>query len=370
MKIQTTRDELLNKILFVNRAMAPKITNFILNGIMLEASGNLLNIYSTDLETSIKTSVAVNTIEEGRVIVPSKILINVLKSFLESKVELEFLSATNELKVTCQKAQFKLNTYSLEEYPQFPQIKKQNSFKINIKNLKQLILKVQKSSSTDESRIILTGILIDISKGSIKLVSTDSYRLSLVEDKTSYENDPAKVVVPARVLDTLLKSDLTDGEVEVNIEENQISFVLIEDNNISTAIISRLLSGKFPDYDKLIPTTFNHNIIMSKELLLEVVKRISSISQDNIPIKLDIEKGKVTVSMNIREVGSSSEDFEVAYGEEKIQMAFNPDFLIDGLNIIESDKIIFSIVEPLKPVLIRPEKVENLLYLLMPIRIS
>jgi DNA polymerase-3 subunit beta len=370
MKIQTTRDELLNKILFVNRAMAPKITNFILSGIMLEASKNLLNIYSTDLETSIKTSTAVSIIEEGRVIVPSKILINVLKSFLESKVELEFLPTTNELKVTCQNAQFRLNTYSLEEYPQFPQIKKQNSFNINIKNLKQLISKVQKSSSTDESRIILTGILIDISKGSLKLVSTDSYRLSLVEDSAGYENGPVKVVVPARVLDTLLRSDLVDGEVEVNIEENQISFVLVEDKNTRTVIISRLLSGKFPDYDKLIPTAFNHNIIMNKDLILEVVKRISSISQDNIPIRLDIEKGKVTVSMNIREVGSSSEDFEVVYGEEKIQMAFNPDFLIDGLNIIDSEKIMFSIVEPLRPVLIRPEKVENLLYLLMPIRIS
>jgi DNA polymerase-3 subunit beta len=370
MKIQTTRDGLLNKILFVNRAMAPKITNFILNGIMLETNNNLLNVYSTDLETSIKSSITVNTIEGGRVIVPLKILINVLKSFPESKVELEFLSTTNELRVTCQNAQFKLNTYSLEEYPQFPHIKKQNSFKINIKNLKQLILKVQKSSSTDESRVILTGILIDVSKGSIKLVSTDSYRLSLVEDRAGYENDPIKVIVPARVLDTLLRNDLTDGEVEVNIEENQISFVLIEDKNISTVIISRLLSGKFPDYDKLIPTTFAHNIIMNKDLILEVVKRISSISQDNIPIRLDIEKGKVTVSMNIREVGSSSEDFEVVYGEEKIQMAFNPDFLIDGLNIMESEKIIFSIVEPLKPVLIRPEKVENLLYLLMPIRIS
>jgi DNA polymerase-3 subunit beta len=146
--------------------------------------------------------------------------------------------------------------------------------------------------------------------------------------------------------------------------------VLVEDKNIRTVIISRLLSGKFPDYDKLIPTAFNHNIIMNKDLILEVVKRISSISQDNIPIRLDIEKGKVTVSMNIREVGSSSEDFEVVYGEEKIQMAFNPDFLIDGLNIIDSEKIMFSIVEPLRPVLIRPEKVENLLYLLMPIRIS
>ncbi|MCL4377653.1 MAG: DNA polymerase III subunit beta [Actinobacteria bacterium] len=370
MKIQSTRDELLNKVLFVNRAMTPRITNFILNGIMLETNETFLNVYSTDLETSIKSSAKVNVLGEGRVIVPSKILINVLKSFPESKVELEFISSTNELQVTCQKAQFKLNTYSLEEYPQFPQIKKQNSFKINIKNLKYLISKVQKSSSTDESRLILTGILLDISKNKIKLVSTDSYRLSLIEDSINYGSEPIKVVVPARVLDTVLKSDIAESEIEVNVEENQISFVLMEDKEITTVIISRLLSGKFPDYDKLIPSNFNHNIIINRDVMLEVIKRISSIAQDNIPVRINIENGKITISMNIREVGSSSEDFEVAYGEEKIQMAFNPDFLIDGLSIMDGEKIIFSIVEPLKPALIKSEKNETLLYLLMPIRIS
>jgi DNA polymerase-3 subunit beta len=109
---------------------------------------------------------------------------------------------------------------------------------------------------------------------------------------------------------------------------------------------------------------------VKREEMLEVIKRTASISQDNIPVRLDIEKGKITVSMNIREVGSSSEDFEVSYGEEKIQIAFNPDFLIDGLNVINEDKIILSIVEPLKPVMMRSEKTDDLLYILMPIRIS
>jgi DNA polymerase-3 subunit beta len=154
------------------------------------------------------------------------------------------------------------------------------------------------------------------------------------------------------------------------MEENQISFRMAEEGGLSTIIISRLLSGKFPDYEKLIPQSFNHDIVIGREVMLDVVKRISSISQDNIPIRLDIEKGKINVSMNIREVGSSSEDFEVSYGEEKIQIAFNPDFLIDGLHVINEDKIILSIVEPLKPVMIRSEKKDDLLYLLMPIRIS
>ena len=370
MKIQTTRDDLLNRILFVSRAMSPKISNFILSGIMLEAEDSVLNIFGTDLETSIKSSVQVKVENPGRVIVPSKILVNVLKSFPESKVEIELLSSTNELEVTCINANFKLNTFSLEEYPQFPALKKLNSFKIDIVNLKTLIVKVKKSCKIDESRIILTGILIDLVKDSIRLAATDSYRLAVASSKVNYNGDPIKIVVPSRVLDTITRCDISEGEIEVNAEENQISFIISEKNDLKTAIVSRLLSGNFPDYEKLIPQSFNKNIEIDKDTMLEVIKRISSISQDNIPIKLEIDKGKITVSMNIREVGSSSEDFEVSYGEESIQIAFNPDFLIDGLNIMDEEKILFSIVEPLKPVMIRPEKNENLLYLLMPIRIS
>jgi DNA polymerase-3 subunit beta len=370
MKIQTTKEDILNKLLFINRTMSPKISNFILSGILLEAEDSLLNIYGTDLETSIKSSIKVNVLESGRAIVPSKILVNVLRSFPESKVELELLTETNELKVNCQNATFRLNTFSLEEYPQFPEIKKQSPLKIKLKNFKYLISKVQKSSSADESRAALTGILIDLSKNLMKLVATDSYRLALASSSVDFDGDPIKVIVPSKVLDNITKSDFSDGDIDINIEENQISFVLDSEKEFKTLIISRLLSGKFPDYEKLIPQSFAHSIVINKNTMHDVVNRISSISQDNIPIKLDFESGRIAVSMNIREVGSSSEDFPVSYGEENIQIAFDPDFLKEGLSVIEDDKITFNIVEPLKPVMIKSLKNEDILYLLMPIRIS
>jgi DNA polymerase III subunit beta len=373
MKIQTTRDEILNKILFINRAMSPKVSNFILSGIMMEANKDTLNIYGTDLETSISSSFKVKVENAGRVVVPSKILINVLRSFPEAKLDLELLSETNELSLTCQKANFKLNTFALEEYPQFPEVKTQNSFKIDFKVLKNLISKVQKACSTDESRVVLTGILVDIGKDYINLAATDSYRLSVAGGEVSYKGEPVKVVVPERVLDTISKSDINDGNFEINIEENQISFVISESSEkkeFKTTVVSRLLSGKFPDYEKLVPQEFKHSIIMDRNKILEVIKRVASISQDNVPIRLDFEKGKLVVSMNIRETGSSVEDLEIGYGEETIQIAFNPEFLIEGLNIMDEEKIIFNIVEPLKPVKMIPDKNKNRFYLLMPIRIS
>jgi DNA polymerase-3 subunit beta len=370
MKIQTTRDSLLNKILFVSKAISPKVSNFILSGIMLETNETELNIYGTDLETNIKSSIKVKVEKSGRVVVPSRILVNVLRSFPESKIDLELLNDTNELLVRCQKANFRLNTFSLEEFPQFPAINKKNSLKLKIEDIRYLVSKVQKACSTDESRIILTGVHINLSKDLIKLAATDSYRLSVSQNNITYKGEPTTVVVPSRVLDTVSKSEVTKGEIEINIEDNQISFKTSGENGLDTTIISRLLSGKFPDYEKLIPQSFNHNIVIEREKMLDVIKRISSISQDNIPVRIDIEKGRVTVSMNIREIGSSSEDFEVGYGEEKIQIAFNPEFLIDGLNTIEGDKIILSIVEPLKPIMIKSEKKDDVIYILMPIRIS
>jgi len=204
----------------------------------------------------------------------------------------------------------------------------------------------------------------------IKMVGTDSYRLAFIEEKINYSGDSIKVVVPSKVLDNIVKSDYSGKTTEINIEENQISFTLQNEDKTETIIISRLLSGKFPEYKQLIPNEFKHNIILEKDKLNEVIKRISSISQDNIPIKLDIGNGKISVSMNIKEIGSSSEEIDIAYSEEEIEIAFNPYFLLEGINMLDEEKFIFSVEESLKPVLLRNVKSKNLLYLLMPIRIS
>jgi len=369
MKVEITRSALLDKILFVSKTVIPKTTNYILNGMVLEAEENL-NLLCTDLETSIKSQIEAKILKKGRVVVPYKVLLNILRNFPEAKVNLEYVEEKNLLHINCENSNFSLNTLPIEEYPQFPEINKKNTFNIEVEKFKYITSKVQKSCSTDESRMILTGILVDVDKGNLKMVSTDSYRLSLVEESIKYEGENIKVVVPSRVLDNIVKSEFPKGDIEINTEENQISFIIKEKSGGETTIISRLLTGRFPEYEKLLPKDFKHSIVIDKAKTLEVIRRISSISQDNIPLKLIIGGGKINVSMNIREVGSSSEDLEVAYGEEEIQIAFNPQFLIDGLSVMDGEKIIFSIVEPLKPVLLKPEKKDKSIYLLMPIRVS
>lgn len=274
------------------------------------------------------------------------------------------------MKIACENALFTLNTLSLEEYPGFPEIKKENYIKINLNKFRNLVIKAQKAASLDEGRAILTGVLLEIEEGLLSMAATDSYRLSIVKENIDTGRPPIKVVIPSKVLDSIVKSEYKDSDIGINIEENQISFYLEGDNKKKIIIVSRLLSGKFPEYKQLIPKSLKHNIVINKEKMLDVVKRISSISQDNIPVKLTIDKGKITVSMSIREIGSSSEDFEVSYGEERIEIAFNPEFLMDGINIMDEKNIILSIEESLKPILIKSEKNKNLIYLLMPIRAS
>lgn len=371
MKFQTTKDKLLDELLFINRSLNPKPTIPILNGVMVEAN-KLLNIYATDLETSIKTSLEADIIKEGRIVVPIKLLVGILKTFPEAKIEIELLSVKNQLKITCQNATFTINTYSVEDFPQFPEARKKNLFSIDIKKLKNLISKSIRSVSIDESRPVLTGILTEVDNNTITMVSTDSYRLSLVKDKITYSNGVLKAVIPSKVLDSILKTDLFTGIIEINIEENQVSFNISQDDKTTqtTLVISRLISGKFPEYKQLIPSSFKHNLIVNKEKILEVIKRVSSISQDNIPIKLEASSGKINVSMDIKEIGSSSEDLEANYTGERIEIAFNPNFLIDGISMMDSKEIIFNIEETLKPILIKQDKKEDLLYLLMPVRIS
>jgi DNA polymerase III subunit beta len=369
MKFQTTKSSLLNTVLFASRAINPKTTSLILNGIMLEADNELIT-YSTDLETSIKCMKQVKILEKGKAVVPAKVLINILKNLEESKIEIELDETRNQIKIKCENANFVLNTLPVSEYPGFPEIKKERVLKISMEKFKNFVVKAQKAASIDESRAILTGVFMEIKEGVLSMVATDSYRLSLVREKIGEEMSSMGVVVPSKVLDSISKGEFKGKEIEINIEDNQISFYLEGSEKEKFIIVSRLLSGKFPEYDQLLPNKLEHNIIIKKEKILDVVKRIASISQDNIPVKLTIERGKIKVSMSVKEIGSSSEDFDVSYGEETIEIAFNPEFLIEGINIMEGSNIIFSINDPLKPILIKPEKSDNIVYLLMPIRVS
>ncbi|MCL6086966.1 MAG: DNA polymerase III subunit beta [Actinobacteria bacterium] len=381
MKFQTTRNELLNKLNFASRIATSKSLISALSGIMIEV-GDKLNIYSTDLETSIKSTLAVNILEKGRAVVPARVFINILRSFPESKISVELDINTNQLKVQCDKSVFYLNTFAIDEYPEFPGTSDKIKFSIDFDIFKKLSNKIIKAASTEESRAILTGILIEIDKkhdadkgenddsNYLKMVGTDSYRLAYAEEKIDYKGDPIKVVVPSKVLDSIIKSDFNGKNMDLNIEESQISFTLKDSEDSGTMIISRLLSGKFPDYSQLLPKEFKHNIILNKEKVLEVIRRISSISQDNIPVKIELSNGKMLASMNIKEVGSSSEEFEISYGEEKIDIAFNPAYFIDGISMIDADSLLFSVEESLKPVLIKNVSSSNIVYLLMPIRIS
>ncbi|HAJ95526.1 MAG TPA: DNA polymerase III subunit beta [Actinobacteria bacterium] len=369
MRFQTSRSELLDLILFSSKTINQKTSTFILNGVLLEADKEL-NIFSTDLETSIKSTIDVKIEEKGKVVVPAKILISVLKSLKESKINVELNKKTNQIQIISENACFNLNTLSLEEYPSFPETKKQNPIKIKLNEFTDLISKVQNAASQNEGRAILTGILIEIEKTGMTMVATDSYRLAKINKELKTEGIEIKVIIPSKVLESITKNDFKQTELEIILEENQIVFYLIKEGKTKNIIVSRLLSGKFPEYKKLLPEEMKHNIIINKEKILEVVRRISSISQDNVPIKLIIEKGKITATMDIKEIGSASEDFEIAYGEEKMEIAFNPYYLIDGINMMDGKNIILSIEEPLKPMLIRSEKDKNMVYLLMPIRVS
>ncbi len=369
MKFQTTKTGLLESILFASRVINPKNSTIILSGIMMETEKEL-TVYSTDLETSIKCKSPVKVIEKGKVVVPARVFVNILKSLKESKIEVGFNNSTNQVVIECDKAFFTLNTLPVGEYPEFPVVKREMNFKISSDKFRLLVNKVQKAASVDESRATLTGILFEITEGVLSMVATDSYRLAIAKENVDKDLQPISVIIPSKVLDSVSKSEYKGSDIEISIEENQISFYMEGDEKRKDIIVSRLLSGKFPEYKQLIPGESRHEILVEKERMLDVVKRISSISQDSIPVRLTIDKGKITVSMSVKEVGDSSEDLEVSYVDDKIEIAFNPEFLMDGISTIDGKNIVLSINDPLKPVLIKPEKNSNVIYLLMPIRVS
>jgi DNA polymerase-3 subunit beta len=227
---------------------------------------------------------------------------------------------------------------------------------------------VSKSASRDETRPILTGILVSASADELRMVATDSYRLSVKETRLEAPLDGGfEANVPARALDELRSVVGTTGAetIRIGVRSNQVVF------EVGGAVLSsRLIDGQFPNYRQLLPETYEHELRISGEELGDVVKRISLMAQKNAPLRLSFGEGELTVSAQTPDVGEASEPLPVPFAGEPFEIGFNPDFLRDGLDSVGTEDLILKLISPLRPGLIEGADESGFLYLIMPIRLN
>ncbi|MHB1568556.1 MAG: DNA polymerase III subunit beta [Solirubrobacteraceae bacterium] len=368
MKISLQRDTLLSQLQTVSRVASTRSAIQALSGVQLAARTSGSELLATDMDIGLRVPLEAEVEREGTVVLPARLLLDIVRSLPTAAVSLELRPAEQDVEVVSGNATFHIRTLRGEDFPHFPELDRSATVQLPAQAFVSTAQKVSGSASHDDTRPVLTGILISASERELRMVATDSYRLSVKE--TTLEAPLAsgfEVNVPARALQELARLVGQDDEtpLEIAVQANQVVF-----GYGRVILSSRLIDGQFPNYRQVLPDTFEHELQISGGELTDVVRRISLLAQRNAPLRLAFEPGELTVSAQTPDVGEARESMPVSFQGEPLEIGFNPEFLRAGLEAIDGADLILKLISPLRPGLIEAADGSRFRYLIMPIRLN
>ena len=368
MKLTTSRSDLFTQLQTVTRAASTRSAVQALSGVQVAAATGAIELRATDMELGLRVPLAGEVLREGSVVLPARLLVDVIRALPGSSVSIELRPAEQDVEVVAGSATFHIRTLRLEDFPPLPESEAESRVEVPAPAFVETVLKVARSASRDETRPVLTGILVSASGTELRMVATDSYRLSVKETTLESPLEGSfEANVPARALQELARiAQLGDGErLTVSVRTNQVVF-----ETGGVLLSSRLIDGQFPNYRQLLPDAYEHELQLAGAEVGEVVRRISLLAQKNAPLRLAFREGELTVSARTPDVGEASETLPVPFLGEPLEIGFNPDFLRDGLESVDSGDLVLKLISPLRPGLIQAIDGSGFLYLLMPIRLN
>ncbi len=368
MKISLERDALLTQLQTVSRVASTRSAIQALSGVQLTARQDGCELRATDMDVGLRVPLEAEVARDGTVVLPARLMLDVVRSLPAASMSLELRSAEQDVELVSGNARFHIRTLRGDDFPPFPEPDPETAVEVPAAAFVATTQKVAGSASRDETRPVLTGILVSASERELRMVATDSYRLSVKE--TTLEaplSSGFEVNVPARALQELARLVThTEGEsVSISVRQNQVLFTLGR-----VVLSSRLIDGQFPNYRQLLPESFEHELQLAGGELTDVVRRISLLAQKNAPLRLAFAPGELTVSAQTPDVGEASESLPVAFQGEPLEIGFNPEFLRAGLEAIDEGDVLLKLISPLRPGLIEAADESRFRYLIMPIRLN
>ena len=363
-KLTCRQDELAEKLRVVARAVSTRTNVQILSGVLLRAEAGRLHLSATDMELSLRASLEAQIEDEGSVVVPGRLLVDLVRLLPKSEVTIAQRAEEGVVHVTSGSSTTSLNTYAAEDFPRLPDLDAVGTFTVDREVLLVTITRVARSASRDESRPVLTGILVRFEAGKLVMAATDSYRMSVKETPFGGNAPEFEAIIPARALAELGRIAQSGETLELGVHENQVVFVT-EDVWLNT----RRIDGQFPNYKQLLPETFEHDVTLPRAELLDAVRRVAVMAQRNSPLRLRFSEGELTLLAQTQDVGEARESLPVAFSGEALEIGFNADFLREGIESVPADEIQLRLISPLRPGLLRAEG-DDFWYLIMPIRIA
>jgi DNA polymerase-3 subunit beta len=367
MKITTRRDALFGQLQMVTRAASTRSAVQALSGVQLLAGRDGIELRATDMEIGLRVPLEGEVVREGGVVLPGRLVVDVIRALPGDEVSLELRPSEQDVEIVGGSATFHIRTLRSEDFPPFPEPEGE---RVSVPGAAfvETVLKVARSASRDETRPVLTGILVSASESELRMVATDSYRLSVKETRLETPlSGPFEANVPARALQELTRIVQHEAaeQLDVSVRANQVVFEVG-----GVVLSSRLIDGQFPNYRQLLPDAYEQELRLSGGEISDVVRRISLLAQKNAPLRLAFTEGELTVSARTPDVGEAQETVPVPFQGEPLEIGFNPEFLRDGLEAVEASDLVLKLISPLRPGLIESADESGFHYLLMPIRLN
>lgn len=367
MKINCEQNSLSLALSLVNRAVSPNNTLPVLNNILLKAEGKKLFLSATNLEIAISASFDADVENEGSLTVPAKVFASYVALLTDKEVKLSVANG-NTLVVQSKGSNTKIKGISSEEFPTLPKLDKPDVFTFPVKKMLEALPQVSFSASTNISRPVLTGIFWQIKGSTIKIAGTDSYRLS--EKTIVLEKDPGldlNFIVPSKTIQELEKilSSTSEDTFEARVSKGQIMFKVD-----GVEIMSRLIEGNFPDYEKILPKESKTKSVVSTDDFILALKKVSIIvRENNNNVRLKIQKDGITISSDETQVGQGSTDISATSEGDPIETALNAQYLLDVLSHLKCEKANLGLNDELSPVMVTPGSGGDYLHIIMPLKV-
>lgn len=365
MKFTCEQNKFLEVILTVQKAISGRTTMPIIEGILIEAQKDVLKFIGTDLELSIESFMEANILEEGSVVIPSRLLTEIVRKLPNAVMEISVLDNYN-VKIICLNSIVTIQGFSSDEFPALPVVDEDQPIEINQLLLSDMVKDTIFAVAVDEARPILTGALLEVDGNNVNIVCLDGYRLAMRKGSIDAAHESNKVIIPGKSLSEVSKIIHDENQqVSITISNRHVLFDLGY-----TRIISRVLEGEYINYKQIIPEDYKTRVKVDTGILSSSIERASLIAREgkNNLIKLTVQDQKVIITSN-SEAGQVYEEVPILLEGKELEIAFNARYFMDILKVVDDQEICLDFTTNVSPCVIRPIKGNQFTYLLLPVRI-
>lgn len=363
MQFRCERDVLSDALNTAGRGVATRGVLTEVGGVRLELVGDRLTATGTDGDLTVSVTITVNGTADGTAVMRSRLMADVVRSLRPGAVDV--VIDADDARIVANPSEFSIKVSATDKFPEITE-PSGDVVTLDAPLFKAAALRVGKAASSDEARPILTGVLMAAESGGLRLVATDSYRLAMCDiDGLSVLGEGQKVLVPSRALNELARIVDDDEQITLSLGQQNASFSVG-----AATVTTRLIEGDFPNYSRLIPETHENRLTIDRENLLSALRRVRLLAQESTPIRMSMSSSGLEVAAVTQEVGEAREALEAEYQGEDLMVAFNPEYLIDGIEVSPGSQVVLETIGELKPALLKSTEDPNFLYLLMPVRVS